>query len=65
MLTTCAMAKTGKVCENLMINLKPSNDKLRERMVRIVCAARGVEAAEARRLLEGSGWNIRKILPVS
>ncbi len=65
MLSTCSMVHLGNVYENLMVNLKPSNDKLRERMVRIVCAARGVEAAEARRLLEGSGWNIRKILPVS
>ena len=65
MLSTCSMVHLGNVYENLMVNLKPSNDKLRERMVRIVCAARGVEAAEARRLLEGNGWNIRKILPVS
>ena len=63
MLSTCSMVHLGNVYENLMVNLKPSNDKLRERMVRIVCAACGVEAAEARRLLEGSGWNIRKILP--
>ena len=33
MLSTCAMIKTGKVYENMMINLKPSNKKLRERIV--------------------------------
>ena len=36
MLTTCAMTKIGNVYENLMINLRPTNDKLRDRTIRIV-----------------------------
>ena len=36
MITTAAMVKTGKVYENMMINLKPTNKKLRERMIGIV-----------------------------
>ena len=36
-LTICAMAKTGKVYENIMINLAPSNEKLKRRVIRIVC----------------------------
>ena len=37
MLSTCAMVKSGYVYENLMINLKPSNIKLKKRMIGIVC----------------------------
>ena len=60
MISTCAMIKTGKVYENMMINLKPSNRKLRARMIRIVCEIKGCEEAQAEALLEKHGWNIRK-----
>ena len=60
MLTTCAMVKTGKVYENLMINLKPSNDKLRGRVIRITAAILDCPEAEAEGLLEQNGWDIRK-----
>jgi N-acetylmuramic acid 6-phosphate (MurNAc-6-P) etherase len=36
MLTTLAMVQYGKCLENLMVDLNPSNQKLRERAVRIV-----------------------------
>ena len=62
MLSTCSMVHLGNVYENMMVNLKPSNDKLRERMVRIVSDVREVELTEARRLLEENGWSIREIL---
>ena len=60
MLTTCAMAKTGKVYENMMINLKPTNIKLTARMVRIVREITGLEEEAAKTLLEENDWNIRK-----
>lgn len=44
MLSTCGMVQTGKVRENLMINLKPTNQKLRRRMIGIVTALTGMEA---------------------
>ena len=59
MLSTCAMIKTGKVYENLMINLKPSNDKLRGRVVRITAAILDCSEEEAIPLLEQHGWDIR------
>jgi N-acetylmuramic acid 6-phosphate etherase len=59
MLTTLAMVRCGKVLENLMIDLNPSNTKLRERAVRIVCQLRGLGAAQARAALERHGWNVR------
>lgn len=36
LISTCTMVKLGKVYENLMIDLKPSNLKLRERAITIV-----------------------------
>ena len=59
MLSTVAMIKLGNVYENLMINLRPTNDKLTLRMVRIVTEISEVSEEEARNLLEKSNWNIR------
>lgn len=58
-LTTCAMAKTGKVYENMMINLSPSNAKLERRVVRIVKEILGCDESTAEELLEESGWVIK------
>ena len=60
MLSTGAMVRTGKVYENLMINLKPSNDKLRGRVIRITAAILDCAEDEAEKLLEQHEFNIRK-----
>ena len=60
MISTCAMIKTGKVYENMMINLKPSNRKLRARMIRIVCEIKGCTEEQAEALLQEHGWSIRE-----
>ena len=60
MLSTVAMIKLGNVYENLMINLRPTNDKLTRRMVRIVTEITGLGEDEARKLLDESNWNIRE-----
>ena len=62
MFSTCAMIKTGKVYENVMINLKPSNIKLRRRMINIVCSLLSVDENVATQLLEENGWVIRKVM---
>ena len=62
MLTTCAMVKVGNVYENMMINLKPTNIKLRKRMIQIVCDICGCEADEAESMLERNGWKIREAI---
>lgn len=61
-LTTAAMAKTGKVYENMMINLRPTNIKLRGRVIRIVSQITGYDADAATGLLERSNWVIRNAL---
>lgn len=42
MLTTAAMIKLGKVYNNLMVDLKASNQKLYDRSIRIICVATGI-----------------------
>ena len=59
MLSTVAMIKLGNVYENMMINLRPTNDKLTLRMIRIVTEITGVGEDEARKLLEEANWSIR------
>ena len=59
MLSTVVMIKLGNVYENMMINLRPTNEKLKQRMIRIVTEIIGVNEKEAEKLLEKSDWNIR------
>ena len=60
MISTCAMVKCGHVYENLMINLRPTNQKLRSRMVRIVAAILDVDEQTATARLDANEWNIRR-----
>ena len=60
MISTCAMIRTGKVYENLMINLKPSNEKLTGRVKRITAAILDCTEAQAEQYLNENDWNIRK-----
>ena len=49
MLSTGAMIKLGKVYGNLMVDVKPSNEKLIDRCRRIVCTAAEVDGETAAR----------------
>lgn len=55
-LTTLAMTRMGKVVSNLMVDLNPSNAKLRDRAVRIVQDITGADAPAAQAALEKSRW---------
>ncbi len=55
MLSTGAMIKTGKVVGNLMVNVKPTNVKLRDRCIRILMELSGCERAVAERLIDEHG----------
>ncbi len=54
-LTTAAMVRLGKVYGNLMVDLRASNAKLRDRAERIVGAVTGLKRPRARALLERAG----------
>ena len=51
-LSTGAMIKLGKVYENLMVDVKPSNEKLVNRCISIVQSATGRPEEEAKHVLE-------------
>jgi N-acetylmuramic acid 6-phosphate etherase len=59
MLTTLAMVRLGKVVSNLMIDVKASNTKLRDRATRIVQQLAGADYASARAALEQVDWQIK------
>jgi N-acetylmuramic acid 6-phosphate etherase len=55
MLTTGAMIRLGNVYGNLMVNVQPRNEKLRDRARRIVRDAAGVNDQQAAELLSEAG----------
>ena len=59
LLTTLAMVRLGKVASNLMVDVNPSNAKLRTRAVRIVRELTGADESAAEQALQKSGWVIR------
>ncbi len=58
--STLSMVRLGKVMSNLMVDLNPSNEKLRARAVRIVQELTGAGEAEARAALERGGWRVQE-----
>ena len=62
MISTSVMIKLGYVYENLMINLKPSNIKLRDRMIRIVKDITGLSYDASVELLNNNEFNIRRAI---
>lgn len=65
MLSTGAMIKTGRVYENLMINLSPSNKKLKARMISIVMELLDCDSKKAENLLNTYQWNIKTVMEES
>lgn len=51
MLSTCAMIRTGRVKENLMINVRPTNVKLHARAIRILRQLHGCTEEQAEQAL--------------
>jgi len=62
MFTTLGLVRLGKVRSNLMIDLNPTNAKLRNRAVRIVQELTRADSTAARRALERAGWDIKKAI---
>ena len=61
MLSTGAMVKTGKVVGNLMVNVRPTNVKLRDRCIRILMELGCCDRPTAEALIDKHG-DIRKSL---
>lgn len=59
MLTTGAMIKIGKTYENFMIDLMPTNEKLKDRAIRIVSQIAGVNSSNALKTLLECDWSVK------
>ena len=59
MLTTGAMIKIGKTYENFMIDLMPTNEKLKDRALRIVQELAEVSASVALKTLLDCEWSVK------
>jgi N-acetylmuramic acid 6-phosphate etherase len=58
-LTTTAMIKIGKVYGNLMVDLRATNEKLRDRSERIIMTVTGISRAAARKLLKKANGRVK------
>ena len=57
MISTSVMVRLGKVYENLRVDVRPTNDKLRARAERIVLQATGANPDDATKALREAGGN--------
>jgi N-acetylmuramic acid 6-phosphate etherase len=62
MLSTAAMIRCGKTYGNLMVDLRGTSYKLRDRALRIVQRITGVSEQEAEKALEASGYEAKVAL---
>jgi len=58
-LSTGVMVRLGKVYSNLMVDLRPTNSKLRRRAVRIVGEVADLDAIHAEQLLAAANWDVK------
>jgi N-acetylmuramic acid 6-phosphate etherase len=58
-ITTGAMIRMGKVFGNLMVDLRATNQKLRDRSERILMELCELDRESARDLLQRSGWSVK------
>lgn len=59
MISTIAMVRLGKTYGNLMVDLRATNGKLRERATRIVQAVTGVDRETAETALHQAGFDVK------
>lgn len=59
MISTITMVRLGKTYGNLMVDVRPTNYKLRERAVRIVRQLTDVDAGAARGALVAADWDVK------
>ncbi len=59
MLSTGVMVRLGKTYGNLMVDLRPTNVKLRERAQRLFCQASGGNEKDAQTWLEKCNWEVK------
>ncbi len=58
-LSTGVMVRLGKVYSNLMVDVKPTNSKLRRRAIRIIGEVADLDAIPAEQLLAAADWEVK------
>ncbi|GAB6023607.1 hypothetical protein CHUAL_008377 [Chamberlinius hualienensis] len=61
-ITTCTMIKLGKVKSNLMISMKATNVKLKDRATRLVAMVRQCSYEKALEILKMCQWDVASII---
>jgi N-acetylmuramic acid 6-phosphate etherase len=64
MLSTGVMVRLGKTYGNLMVDLRPTNAKLRQRAQRLVCQVTKIDEVTAASLLESCKWETKTAIVV-
>jgi N-acetylmuramic acid 6-phosphate etherase len=59
MISTTAMIQLGKVYDNLMVDMQPKNQKLRERAVRLVTTVAQIDTTTAQELLQQANYEVK------
>lgn len=59
MISTACMIKLGRVYENLMVDMRATNNKLVKRAVSMVCEVCGCNHVEAEKTLELADWSVK------
>ena len=59
MITTTAMIKIGKVYDNLMVDVKPTNEKLVDRETKIISEISGCDYEKSNELLKDANNNVK------
>lgn len=62
MLTTGAMVKTGKTYKNYMVDVKPTNIKLKDRAIRIVSQIAQTDYETAKMTLENNNFKVKEAI---
>jgi N-acetylmuramic acid 6-phosphate etherase len=58
-ISTALMIRSGRVYENLMVDLRATNDKLKDRAARIMTTLTGLDREHSFQLLEKAGWAVK------
>ena len=65
MLTTVSMVKIGKIYENFMVDVQPTNSKLKDRAARIVSEIADITCEKARDFLDKSNYQVKPAIVMS
>lgn len=61
-LSTSVLVQLGGAYQNLMVGMRPKNDKLRKRAASMVSLAANVDEIKAREVLEQTNWRVREAI---